>query len=206
MKHTKVVAFADNLLLVIRSSTTRAAENISNIEMTKITAWAKINFNEEKSKFMIVSRRKWKENKEINIYLNNKPIQQATKMKYLGLIIDNKFKFSEHISYTAERSSKLIHSLSKSAKLTWGLNHKALQTIYKGVILPLLLYGALVWAKAMKYEHNRFKYIRVQRLINIKIAKAFRTTSSEALYILAGTTPIVLRTEGRSGGIIIAKG
>jgi len=77
---------------------------------------------------MIVSRRKWKENKEIDIYINNKPLQQVTKMKCLGLIIDNKFKFSEHINYTAERSSKLIHSLSKSAKLTWGLNHEALQT------------------------------------------------------------------------------
>jgi predicted PilT family ATPase len=121
MKHTKVAAFADDLLLAIRSSTTRAAENISNIEMSKITALAKnnkIKFNDEKSKFVIVSRRKRKENKEINIYINNKPIQQATKMKYLGLIIDNKFKFSEHISYTAERCSKLIHSLSKAANLT----------------------------------------------------------------------------------------
>jgi hypothetical protein len=116
-------------------------------------------------------------------------------MKYLGLIIDNKFKFSDHKSYTAEISSKLIHSLSKSAKLTCGVRHKALQTIYTGAILPLLLYGAPVWAEAMKYEHNRPKYIRVQRLINIKIGKAFRTTSSEALCLLAGTTPIVLLTE-----------
>jgi hypothetical protein len=64
LKHTKVVAFADDLLLAIRSSITMAAENISNIEMNKITAWAKnnnIKFNEEKSKFMIVTRRKRKE-------------------------------------------------------------------------------------------------------------------------------------------------
>jgi hypothetical protein len=64
MKQPKVVAFADKLLLAIRSSTTRAAGNISNIEMSKITAWAKnnkIKFNEAKSKFMIVSRRKRKE-------------------------------------------------------------------------------------------------------------------------------------------------
>ena len=59
-------------------------------------------------------------------------------MRYLRIVIDNKFKFSEHISYAAERNSKLIHSLSKSAKLTWGLHHEALQTIYKGAILPLL--------------------------------------------------------------------
>ena len=84
MKNTKVVVFAD-LILAIRSSTTRAAENISNIEMAKIRAWAKnnkIKFNEEKSKFMIVSRRKGKEHKEINIHINRKFLQQASKMKY----------------------------------------------------------------------------------------------------------------------------
>ena len=47
----------------------------------------------------------------------------------------------------------------------------------------------------MKFGYNRLKYIRVQRLMNIKIAKAFRTTSNEALCILAGTTPIIIRTE-----------
>ena len=31
--------------------------------------------------------------------------------------------------------------------------------------------------------------------MNIKIAKAYRTTSSEALCILAGTTLIIIRTE-----------
>ena len=62
-------------------------------------------------------------------------------------------------------------------------------------ILPLLLYSAPVWAEAMRFEYNRVKYIRVQRLMNIKIVKAFHTTSSEALCILTGTTPIIIRTE-----------
>jgi hypothetical protein len=79
-------------------------------------------------------------------------------MKYLGIIIDSKFTFKEHIKYAAERCSKLIHTLSKSAKLNWGLNHEALKTMYKGAILPLLLYGAPVWAKAMKYAYSRLIY------------------------------------------------
>jgi hypothetical protein len=47
----------------------------------------------------------------------------------------------------------------------------------------------------MRYEHDKQKYIRVQRLMNIKIAKAFSTTLSEALCILAGTTPVIIKTE-----------
>ena len=127
-------------------------------------------------------------------------------MKYLGIIIDNKFKFSEHVSYAAKRCGKLIYSLSRSAKLTWGLNHKALQTIYKGAILPLLLYGAPVWADAMKFGCNRLKYIRVQRLMNIKIAKAFRTTSSEALCILVGTTLSLLELKRRLSSTLLERG
>jgi len=204
-----VVVFADDLILAIRNETIREAENISNFGMSKITAWSrnnKINFNEDKYRVMIISRRNGKENKEINIYFNNKPVQQVSTVKYLGIVIDDKFKFSKHISYAAERSSKLIHCLSKSAKLTWGLNHKALQTIYKGAVLPLLLYGAPVRAEAMKFEYNRIKYVRVQRLMNIKIAKAIRTTSSEALCILAGTTPIIIRTEEAVKQYFLRKG
>jgi len=119
--------------------------------MSKITVLSKRNkvgFNEEKSKVMLISRRKRKEVKDINIYLNNKPLEQVTIMKYLGIIIDDKFKFSQHISYAAEKYTKLIYSLSKSAKVSWGLKNEALKTIYKGAILPLLLYGAPVWTEA----------------------------------------------------------
>lgn len=61
-------------------------------------------------------------------------------LKYLG--IDNKLKVSAHISYVAERLAKLIQSLSKSAKVSGGLKHVELQTIYKGVILPLLQWSS----------------------------------------------------------------
>jgi len=101
-------------------------------------------------------------------------------MKYLGIVIDDKFKFSQHISHAANKCAELIFRLSKSAKIHWGLEREALITIYKGAILPLLVYGSPVWIDALRYEYNRRKYIRVQRLMNILIAKACRTTSSEA--------------------------
>jgi len=192
-----MVAFADDLLLDIRGESVRAVENYANVELSKITVWSKnkIIFNKEKSKAMLVSRRNRREQREIKVYLNNKPLEQVIRMKYLCIIIDHKFRFQEHISYAAERCTKLIYSLSKMAKLSWGIKNAAIETIYKGAILPLLTYGAPVWIDAMKYKHNRQKYIRVQRLINIKIAKAYRTTSSEALYVLTGMTPINIKLE-----------
>ena len=47
----------------------------------------------------------------------------------------------------------------------------------------------------MEKECNKTIYNRVQRLTNIKIAKAFRTTSNEALCVLTGLTPVVIKAE-----------
>jgi len=70
-------------------------------------------------------------------------------MKYLDIILDSKLIFREHINHMAEECTKLIFAPSKSAKLNWRLKHAALKTIYTGGILPPLLYGALVWRKAI---------------------------------------------------------
>ena len=87
--------------------------------------------------------------------------------------MDSKLNFREHIMYTAGKCTKLIHVLAKSSKMRWGLNHEALNTIYKGAILPLMLYSAPIWIGAMGKKCNKILYSRVQWLMNIKIAKAY---------------------------------
>jgi hypothetical protein len=82
-----------------------------------------------------------------------------------------------------------------SAKIMWGLRHDILKMIYGGAILPLLLYGAPVWIDGMKYTCNRIKYITAQRMINLRIAKAYCKTSNESLCIVEDTTPILLEIE-----------
>jgi hypothetical protein len=185
------------------------AENIMNAELSKISAWArdnKLQFNEQKSQVMLTTRRKRKENKEGKIYLNNKPLTQVRSMKYLGIIFDYKLTFRKHINYMAEKCTKLIFSLSKSVKLNWGLQYAALKTIYTGAILPLLLYGAPVWNAAINIGSNKLKLIRVQRIINVKIAKAYRTVSNEALCTLTGLIPITIKIEEASQYYRIIRG
>ena len=170
---TKIVAFAD-LLLLIRGTSVSEVENIANTELKKVSMWAKENkfrLNDQKSKVML-TRRKRKERKDLEVYLNNKQLRQVKTMKYLGIIIDNKLTFREHITHVKEKCRKIIFALSNSAKPNWGLNHKALKTLYTGGIQPLLLYGAPVWAEILGKTSHRKNLTRVQRLINIKIAKA----------------------------------
>jgi hypothetical protein len=57
---------------MIKADSIREAENIANVKMSKVSAWAKenkIRFNEQKSKVILMTRRKRKERKDLEIYL-----------------------------------------------------------------------------------------------------------------------------------------
>jgi hypothetical protein len=196
--HSKVVAFADDLIILTKGESIVEAENYMNVELRKILDWAqgnKLKFNEHKSKIILMSRRKRREKKEIDIYPNNKILEQVNSIKYLGIISDSKLTFRDHAHYIEEKCTKLIFTLSKSEKVTWGLKHDALKTIYLGGILPLILYGAPVWKSVLDNTCYKAKLIRIQKLINIRIAKAYHTVSNEALCVITGLIPINIEIE-----------
>jgi hypothetical protein len=89
-------------------------------------------------------------------------------MKYLGIYLDSKFNFNAQIDHTVAKLFTLINTLARTAKLLWGLGHKALKTIYEGVVVPILRYGAPIWVEAIRKNRNFTKYTGIQRLINIK--------------------------------------
>jgi len=134
--------------------------------------------------------RKRNDDREVNIYLNYKRLDKNEEMKHLGIYFDSKFNFNAHIDYTVAKLITLVNMLDRTAKLQWGLGHKALKAIYEGAIVPILTYGAPIWVEAIRKRKNLTKYKRIQRLMNIKIAKAYRTVSYDASCVIAGVQPI----------------
>jgi hypothetical protein len=147
-----------------------------------------------------------KKKKEVEIYLHNKLLAQVNSIKYLGIIFDDKMTFRDHVNHVEEKCTKLISALSKSAKVTWGLKHEAWKIIYTGGILPLILYGAPVWGSVLDNTFYKAKLIRVQRLINIRIANAYHTVSNEALCVITGLIPINIKIEESAKYYEIIKG
>jgi tRNA G10 N-methylase Trm11 len=68
---TKIVGFAEDLVITIKVEYIREAENIANVELSKISAWTKEKnlIQWKKSNLMFMTRRKRKECKELELYL-----------------------------------------------------------------------------------------------------------------------------------------
>lgn len=197
--HTKLIAFADDLAMLTYGKTLAEAEAYANSDLAVIGKWArenKMKFNENKSKVLLISSKR-KQGK-VTIFLDNRKLGQVNVMKYLGIHFDSRLTFYKHIDQLADKSKALIYMLSRNAKLHWGLGHKSLKTIYEGAIVPLMTYGAPVWEGAINKHKYRHKLQSAQRIINIKIAKAYRTVSFEASCVMAGVPPIGLVISGKA--------
>ena len=206
---TKVLAFADDLLLIVKGSNVLEVENYANVEVHKVTKWAnknKVQFNPEKSSVMLITKKRTLINSKVNIYMNNSRLNQTTHLKYLGIITDNRFKFSKHIEHVTEKAFKIFNILIRSAKIKWGIQRDALSTIYNGAILPFVLYGVPVWESALNIKRNQDKYKRIQRIINIKMIKSFKTISYEASCVISGQTPILLKAKEISSLYKLSRG
>jgi hypothetical protein len=194
---TRVIAFAGDLMVLTRGKCALDTENYANQDLKKIENWArknKMHFNENKSKVLLVTTKISGDNKTLNIYLNNKHLEQVSELKYLGIYFDSRFSFDRHVDYITGKCTPIINMLAKSAKLKWGMGHRALKIMYSGAIEPILTFGAPVWEKALTKQNN-LKYQRVQRMMNIKMSNAFRTLSYEASCVLVGVRPIWLAIE-----------
>jgi hypothetical protein len=96
------------------------AENYANQDLQKIENWTrenKMHFNENKSKVLLMTKKTSGDNRTLNIYLNNKCLEQVSELKYLGIYFDSRFSFDRHVDYITGKCTSVINMLAKSAKL-----------------------------------------------------------------------------------------
>ena len=93
---------------------------------------------------VIFSRKKKMSSK---IRLNNIQVDRVSHQKRLGLILDEKLNFKEHIDST---NLKVNRGIVRLKKLRYSLHWKLLIAIYKALLRPLLDYGYIIYDQPYK--------------------------------------------------------
>ena len=129
-----------------------------------------------------------------SLILNNNNIPLTKTVKYLGVILDDKLAWNEHIDYAVKKCKRSFHAAKKAIGKTWGLSCQKIIWIYRTVILPKLSYGCVAWANNLN-KRNIAKLSTVQHLALKSAARAHRSTSQLSLNTLFNVLPIELKLE-----------
>ena len=175
--------FADDTSLFSIVYDINASTHDLNNDLEIISDWAhqwKMSFNPDPSKQaqeVIFSRKKKKRNHP-EISFNNSPVVQSSFQKHLGMILDDKLNFLEHLQSIMNKINKTIGLLRK---LQHYLPRSALITIYKSFIRPHLDYGDIVYDQAYNESFHQ-KLESIQYNVSLAITGAIRGTSREKIY------------------------
>ena len=119
----------------------------------------------------------------------NNNVSQASSQKYLGLTLDNRLKFDEHLTNASNKISKTIGLLRKLQNI---LPRLALLTIYKCFIRPNLDYGDIIYDQAYNLSFHQ-KLESIQYNAALALTGAIRGTPREKLYQVLGLESLQLR-------------
>ena len=115
-KFTMPVLFADDTNLFSSGTDLPAMANNINYELEQISLWLKVNklsLNVKKTHYMVFTNKKSR-TANLKISIDNQIIDEVCQTKFLGVIIDNKLTWKNHILYICWKISHGIGMLIKA--------------------------------------------------------------------------------------------
>ena len=179
--------FADDTSLFAIVKDKNESASVLNNDLSLISKWAydwKMLFNPDPKKpaqEVIFSRKRHFQNHP-TININNIPVERASSQKHLGLILDEKLNFKQHVDNAILKVEK---GISVIKKLRHSLPRKSLITIYKAFLRPLIDYGDIIYDQPQN-ESFCEKLESVQYKAALAITGAIKGTSRVKIYLELG--------------------
>ena len=154
--------FADDTSVFLKGKEYTHLIEMLNSEFEKLTIWIndnKFTVNVKKTHYMVFHRARIKTS-DIEVVMQDKSINCVTSTKFLGIIIDNKLKWNEHITHVKNKISKAVGILYKIKKF---LDKSTLLNMYFSLVFPYLIHCIEKWGNAsavhldtlIKYQKKR---------------------------------------------------
>ena len=141
-KSTEPVLFADDTNLFSSGSNTSSLQDGVNNDLAIIAEWLKINklsLNIKKTHFMCFSAKN-KPSPCISLQIGGEALAEVNKSKFLGVIIDNKLSWKDHISFVCRNVSRGIGVIIKARKV---LHSESMKCLYFVLLIHISLHDIL---------------------------------------------------------------
>ena len=158
---TQFVRFSDDTaMLALLNDFASYQSYLSSV--VRFSSWCSNNFlhlNVSKTKEMCIDFRR---NRTVisPIVINGEPVEQVDSFKYLGVILDEKLSFTEHVTAVQKKSQQRLHVLRKLR--AFYVDPLLLLRLYRSIIEPLLTYCTICYYPALSGK-NRNRLLKISR-------------------------------------------
>ena len=171
--HSSTRQYADDTTLVLVSKNREDLERCLEEDLLAMNKWTEANKltnpnpNVQKTQLMVLARnRRQKEADQVDIKLEGRKLERSTLVKCLGVIFDDKLKFTEHIKAVKRRACA---GLTKLRMLQHSLPPNIKTKLYNAIVLPHLDYCSVIWmecARSLRLELQKLQNYGMRIILN----------------------------------------
>ena len=157
---SNIILFADDTVIET-SATTEEVVMRHKTQLQKCNQWLtnnKLTINTEKTKSMFFGKIKTHPKKE-QINIDKERIENVDSIRYLGITIDNKLSFKNHIDVV---NQKLIKFIGLFYRLRKFLSKSQMIQVFKSYVQPVVQYGILTYGNSVLSDR-----LKIKKLIRI---------------------------------------
>ena len=195
--------FVDDTNLIAWGSSARDNCRRLDAAHAKCVAWAKrygAKFAPDKYQLIHFTRKRRDPSGDLasSIRVNGHEVKPEAKLRILGVHVDPKLNWKEHIKEQVGRGTAAFEALSRLATSTFGPSMRKARLIYMATVRPAMMYGAQVWS-IQEGEAPKASDLRPLKTIQNKclrsITGGYKRTPTVALEREACVPPLDLYTE-----------
>lgn len=152
---TNTILFADDTTIYTSSTDIKISFQLLNKELESLAEWFKTNklsLNVSKTHYIIINPPQTNTPNNLLLQIGNDIIEKKSHIKFLGLTIDNKLDWKEHVVFVRNKISSSIYAINKVKHF---MNRTHLLTLYYSLVYPYLDYGITLWGSTCQTYLNK---------------------------------------------------
>ena len=182
LKSTNSILFADDTSLYKSSKNIVELYDRMNDELLILSDWFrsnKLSLNVGKCNYMLFTNIRNVED-WLELKIGRETIKKSETVKFLGLILDDKLTWNQHIKMCSSKVSGSLYALNRIKHL---VSRKYLRSLYFAMIFPHISYGITIWGSTYNI-HKRKLIIAQKRAIRCVAGAKYNETTNPLFYQL----------------------
>ena len=187
LKHYKVPLYADDSVIYCSDTSPDNMQSRLNEDLQRLTQWFctnKLSINVLKCKFMLLGHSsRYGDFSSLSLSISGEDLERVDCYKYLGITLNQRLSWEDHVSNIASKIRKRISILSR---IKYMLPISVRLTFYNTMIKPIFEDNSIVWGDERNTVRMDTLQILQNRAAKIILGRDSRDSATQALKDLTG--------------------